>query len=248
MNFFSLKKFFVLGAFALAIAPCVAFAQNPAITSYTISETSINSGQAVTFSWGLSDAGGYSFVVPCSTGIKLKKADGSVMDCDIPISTSQVTNDAIVVIINNASGGVKNVTGRLIPKSTGGVDYAAGSQEKSVSVQPLAQPITSFTASKIDTVSGQSITIDWSSQIIDGVNLQIDCKSEIMVSSPSYTNAGFLPCGKIVFASDLGTSGSLTLSFTNSSISVVPYTVKLYPAIDSAEYFIRRHPCGDCYA
>ncbi|MDZ4285516.1 MAG: peptidoglycan-binding domain-containing protein [Candidatus Sungbacteria bacterium] len=193
----------------------------------------MNSGQAVTFSWTLSNAGGYSFVIPCVSGVKLKKEDGSKLNCDVPISTTLATNDAIIVIAHNFSGSTKNITGRLTPKDTGGADYAAGAKEVSVFVATLAQPITSFTASAADTTSGQPVTISWTSDFLDGVNLQIECRSEITVSSPSYTSANVLPCGKIIFPSDLGASGSLSLLFTNSTNQPIPYTVKLYPAITS---------------
>lgn len=211
--------------------PYFAFAQNPAIASYKVSDASINSGQAVTFSWTLSDAGGYSFAIPCMAGMVLKNTNGSVFNCNTPVSTTQATNDGIILIINNVSGGTQNIIGRLTPKNTGGADYAAGYQERSVSVQTLSRPITSFTASETDTSPGKSITLSWNSQVINGVNVQIECRNEITVSSPSYTDSSIVPCGKMIFAKDLSASGSLSLSFSNSSPSVLPYTVTLFPAV-----------------
>lgn len=235
MNNFSLKKIFFVSIFSVVISlPFFSFAQYytaPSVVSYKSSVSSMNSGQAVTFSWALSNAGGYSFVVPCVSGIKLKKENGTQLSCGVPIFTNLATNDAIILIVNNFSGGTKNITGRLVPKDTGGVEYGAGAQEVSVSVATITQPITSFTASKTDTISGQPVTISWTSNFLDGVNLQIECSSEVTVSSPSYTTANKLPCGKIIFLSDLAASGSLSLLFTNPTNQPIPYTVKLYPAI-----------------
>ncbi|GEM_PF-1474342 len=234
MNNLSFKKLFFLSIFSAVSLPffvCAQYYTTPSVTSYKSSVSSMNSGQLVTFSWTLSNAGGYSFVIPCTSGIKLKKTDGSLMNCDTPISTIFTTNDAIDVIVNNVSGSTKSFTGRLIPKDTSGAEYANGAREISVSVATLPQPITSFTPSAVDTTSGQPVTISWTSDFLDGVNLQIECRDEITVSSPNYTNASVMPCGKIIFLSDLSPSGSVSLLFTNSTNQPIPYTIKLYPAV-----------------
>lgn len=234
MNIFSLKKlFFFISICGAALFPFFAFAQDPSVTLYKASETSINSGQLVTFSWTLANAGGYSFVVPCSGGIVLKRENGISLACDTPISTTQVVNDAIILILYNVSGSPKNITARLIPKTIAGLDYTAASSDVSVSVNTVLQPITSFTAPQTNTMFGKPITVSWTSEIITGVNFQVECNSEITVSSPSYTAASFLPCGKVIFASDLAPSGSLSLSFSNSNLNLVPYTLKLYPTVVS---------------
>lgn len=231
-NLFSLKRsVFLISMFAAVFFPLFAFAQDPSITSYKASGTSVNSGQLVTFSWTLANAGGYSFVVPCSQGLILKREDGSLLACDAPISTTQITSDAIILMLYNVSGFTKNVTVRLIPKTAAGVDFASALGEVSVSVNTIPQPITSFTAPQIDTLLGQPVTVSWTSQVITGVNFQVECSTEITVWSPSYTTAGSLPCGKIIFPSDLASSGSLLLSFSNSNLNPVPYTLKLYPAV-----------------
>lgn len=232
MNSFSFKKLlFLISMLGGALFPFFAFAQDPSIVSYKASETSINSGQLVTFSWTLANAGGYSFVVPCSGGLALKRENGSLLACDIPISTTQVTSDAIILMLYNFSGFTKNVTVRLIPKTGAGVDFTAALGEVSVSVNTTPQPITSFTASQMDTSLGQPVTVSWTSQVIAGVNFQVECSTEIKVSSPSYTPASSLPCGKVIFPTDLGPSGSLSLSFSNPNLTPTPYTLKLYPAV-----------------
>lgn len=232
MNIFSIKKsLFFISMLVGSFFPFFAFAQDPSITSFRASETSINSGQLVTFSWTLASAGGYSFVIPCSAGVVVKKIDGTLLACDTPLASTQVTSDAVILMLYNVSGFTKNIMARLTPKTAGGIDYTTAMSEVSVSVNAVAQPITSFTASSIDTIRGQSMNVSWTSQIISGVNLQVECNSDIRVSSPSYTIAGELPCGKIIFATDLTPSGSLSLSFSNSNINPVPYTLKLYPAV-----------------
>ena len=230
-----MRRIFLLSVFSSLLFPLFVFAQNPTITSYRASETSIISGQVVSFSWTISDAGGYSFTVPCSMGIIVKKSDGSSFDCSVPVSNAEAVNDSIILLVYNVSGSVKNITGRLTPKKSDGTDYSAGSLDLNVSVQTVAQPITSFTASETDTTPGQPVTVSWATQVISGVNLLVGdseyCRPGITVSSPSYTDASFLPCGKIVFASDLGPSGSLSFSFSNSTPYPVAYMLKLYPAI-----------------
>ena len=230
-----MRRVLFLSIFSLLLLPLFVFAQNPAITSYKASQTSVSSGQAVSLIWTMSDAGGYSFMVPCSAGIVVKKSDGSSFDCDVTISNPQAVNDSIILIVYNVSGSTKNLTARLTPKKLDGTNYSAGSLDVNVSVQTLADPITSFTTSETDTTPGQPVTVSWATQMISGVNLLVGdsayCSPGVTVSSPSYTAAPFLPCGKIVFPSDLAATGSLSLSFSNSTWYPVAYMLKLYPAI-----------------
>ncbi|MEK7082621.1 MAG: peptidoglycan-binding domain-containing protein [Patescibacteria group bacterium] len=230
MRPFFLKRFFLISIVFLS-SPFFVFAQDPSVTSYKASATSINSGQLVTFSWTLANAGGYSFVVPCSAGVVVKRENGALLACDTPIASTQVTSDAVILTLYNVSGFTKNITARLTPKTGAGVDYTTASQEISVSVSTVSQPITSFTVPEIDTVRGKPSVVSWTSEIISGVNFQVECNGDIRVSSPNYTVAGELPCGKIIFATDLAASGSLSLSFSNSNLNPVPYTLKLYPAV-----------------
>lgn len=206
-----------------------AFASAQSVDTFIAFPNSISSGAQVDFSWILSNAGGYSFIVSCSPGIQL-----TGVSCDTAQSSTAKTNDLIRVNIVNVSGGTKTVNARVIPKDAAGQDYISGAKDVTVTVATRLQPIISFVSSATSTVSGQSLTLSWSSIEVPGVNLQIECRNEITVTSPSY--AGFLPCGTAVFASALSPNSSLALNFKNTSIQAIPYKLTLLPAIIQGSY------------
>ncbi|OHA00499.1 MAG: hypothetical protein A3C07_01445 [Candidatus Sungbacteria bacterium RIFCSPHIGHO2_02_FULL_47_11] len=216
--------------------PLLAGAQVPSVVSFGASPTSVSSGFPVGFSWDIENAGGYSFIIPCVSGIKMFNQSGTVLNCGSKISSTTKTDDFMTVVIHNVSGGAKSVTARIIPKDAGGNDNDGASRDVSVSVATLAEPIMSFTTSATTTSPGQAITVSWTSQIISGVNLSLECKSGINVSSQSYTPGGFIPCGTLIFSQDLSPSSSLSLSFLNPSASAVPYRITLLPAIENGSY------------
>lgn len=203
----------------------------PSISAFVASPTTTLSGGLVDFSWTMQNAGGYSFLITCQAGIKLKYINGSVFPCDTKVSTTLVVNDLIRVIISNVSGGTKTITARLIPKNASGDDRDALARDISINVSTAPQTLTSFWASATTTLPVVPVTINWTSQEIEGVNLQIECQSDIKVNSPSYTAAYNIPCNTPIFTTPLGPSSSLSLNFTNSSKVPLSYKLTLLPAI-----------------
>lgn len=228
-------KIFLVGV--LCVLPMAASAVNPSVQSFTVnnaSAASINSGQITSFSWSTADAGGYSFVVPCTQGIKFKKADGSAFVCDTPIASVVTANDYIELVAWNLSGATKSFTARITPKDATGADVSSVRQDIMVSVAPIAQPIESMTGTTT-IASATSYTLSWSSNILDGINLSISCSPIIHTTSPSYAG-GYLPCNTPIFASDLAGSGSLSLVFDNSAPTTNDITLTLLPAMAPGTY------------
>ena len=224
-----------IALFAISALPPFAYAQNPSITTFVVSPASIGSGDIASFAWQLQEAGGYSFLVPCYTGIKLKYANGATLTCGSKISTTAKVNDTLTFYVHNTSGSLKTITAKLTPKDSAGIDYDPGSKEVSVTAATLAEPIIKFSASKNATVPGEPIILSWQAAAgVDGVNLRIDCKEGVRASSPSYI--GILPCGTPIFANDLAPSGTLTLNFNNSSAEAVPFQLTLLPTISPKSY------------
>jgi len=227
---------FAIGLFIFFAVAHTASAATPVVASFTTSATSVNSHQAIFFSWNIQEGMGYSFMIPCVQGIKLKKDGVSTFACDTKVSSTSSTNDTIVLVAANVSGGTRSFTARIIPKDTSGNDYDAGKQDIVVNVGQLADPILSFTASATITTSGTPTTLSWSSQDIDGVNLMLECNNNIRTSSTSYINPGFIPCGTPIFTSDLPASGSVPFQFFNSTPYSIPYTIRILPAIAPGIY------------
>jgi hypothetical protein len=220
----------------LFLTPFFSFAQSPSVDSFTVSPTVIKSGSPVYFSWTLSNAGGYSFTPLCSSGIRFKNAGGSIIPCDTAITSVTETGGSLTLYVVNTSGSTRSVQARLTPKNSSGQDDTGASKTVSFSVETDPEPITSFTSSVSTSEPGQSLTISWSAHDLTGVNLKIECKNEIKVSSPSYTASAFIPCDKIIFSPDLAINGTLVLNFTNSSVSKLPYTLTLLPEYEDGAY------------
>jgi len=225
-------KLFLAGI--LCIVPSIAFAADPSVQSFTSNSTSLGSGQVASFSWSIADGGGYSFVIPCTQGMKFKKADGSILYCDTPITSVSTATDTIDLTVWNLSGFTKSFTARITPKDATGADVSSARKDIAISVTPVSKPIETMTGTTtIDSLV--PYTLSWSSSIIDGANLSISCASTINATSSSYTK-GFLPCNTPIFASDLAASGSLTLSFNNSAPTAKDITLTLLPAMAPGVY------------
>ncbi len=223
---------FLIGT--LFITPLITIAANPAVTSFTAGSHSINSGQVASLSWSVSNAGGYSFVIPCTQGLKFKKTDGTIFPCDIAVSSISTSIDGIDLSVWNLSGTTKSFTTRLTPKDAAGADFSLTRQDIQISVAPITHPIESIsglTTSK----SSAHYTLSWTGSLIDGVNLSISCAPTIHTTSSSYSS-GFLPCGTQVFPSGLPSSGSIDLVFDNSSLTSSDITLTLSPTISPGIY------------
>lgn len=201
------------------------------VISFTASQSIVRSGYSVEFIWDIDSAGGYSFIVPCVDGIKMQS-----FTCGVMQSSTSLLDDYRSIIFFNFSGGTKYITARLFPKNSSGVDHSPGMREIQVAVETMPQPITGFTAPNLSTSRQTPVVVSWTSQIITGVNLIVECKDEIRVNSSSYSSTNNMPCGTTVFPSPLGTSNSLTLNFNNSSLREVPIKLTLVPAITSSTY------------
>ncbi len=173
--------------------------------------------------------------MPCYTGIKLKYLNGSAFSCGNKISTTAKINDLLTFYVYNTSGFSRAITATLTPKNASGQDYDAGSKDVILAVAALAQPIIKFSASLETTLPEKPAVLLWQAAAgVDGVNLQIECKEGIQITSASYTGA--MPCGKPVFTNDLAPSGTLALNFYNSSIEAVPLQLTLLPTIFPLNY------------
>lgn len=233
----SLKfSIFAVGLFVFFTIAHTTSAATPVVSSFTASATLVNSHQAIFFSWNIQEGIGYSFVIPCVQGMKFKKSGIDALPCDTKISSINATSDTIAVTVANVSGGTRSFTARIIPKDISGNDYDAGKQDITVSVAQLPDPILSFITPVTTTTSGVPTTLSWSSQDIDGINLMLECNSNIRTSSPSYPALGFMSCGTPIFTSDLPASGSVPFQFFNNTPYSIPYTVRILPSIAPGIY------------
>lgn len=228
----------IISVFAIAalLAPLWASAQVPMVNSFTASRTSMNSGEYIGFSWDLSNAGGYSFIVYCTMGIKMKTLSGAVYACDTPDASTLVLDDGRDLQIYNVSGSTATLRARITPKDGSGVDYSAAMREVSFTVAAHLKTIDSFTSSIATTEPFTPLTITWAAPILGGVNLRIECVSGVSARSTAYTATYNMPCDKPIFIPDLAASGSMTISFSNAYSSSQKVKLTLLPAMAPGAY------------
>lgn len=219
----------------LFTAPLYAYAADPSVASFVAGSYSLNSGQSASFAWNVADSGGYSFIIPCTLGIKFKKTNGSVFPCDIPVASVATAIDGIDLSVWNLSGTTKSFTARIIPKDAMGADFFNGHKDIQVSVAPVTEPIESISGTAIITPSGTPYTLSWSGSLIDGVNLSISCAPAVRTTSTSYT-VGEIPCNTPIFTNGLPASGSITLSFNNSAPLAQNITLTITPMMAPGIY------------
>lgn len=207
------------------------FAPAQVVSVFTANPSSVRSGMSVDFIWQLQGAGGYTFVIPCVESVNVKP-----LGCGVNHSSTTKTSDYVSLTLVNYSGSSRSVKARLVPKDASGNDYYAGTREVAVLVDPMSDPITSFTPSSYATLPETPLTFSWASQEIAGVNMTMECKEYVRVTSPSYTAGYSLPCDRPIFSTNLAPAGSLILNFTNPTSSSIPVRFTLLPAITSQTY------------
>lgn len=210
-----------------------AHAANPQITSYTVTPSTISSGQLISVAWTATDAAGASLIVSCVPGVKVKKQDGSLFPCDTKTTISTQESDSLGFFVVNTSGSTKLLTFTLYVKDSTGTDTSVG-QSSSVSVLTMPYPITSFFTTATSTASGATTTVQWTSTELDGVNFSIRCVDSVSVFLEGGSVA--LPCGTPMFSTKQSPSGSMVFVFKNKNVDVASASMLILPYITDGAY------------
>jgi peptidoglycan hydrolase-like protein with peptidoglycan-binding domain len=211
-------------------------AADPSVSSFSVSPSSVSSGQPVNISWTLENAGGHSLLFSCEQAVVIRNMNGNTLPCGTKTSVSAQASDATTVTISNVSGALRQLTVTLIPKDGAGDDYSAAQQTASVTIGANQNPITSFTVAT-STPSSATTTISWASGTdVPAANLIIGCVTNDISASALSLGTQFLPCGAVISSTGLPASGSLELLFTNQSPLDVSIPLTIVPAIVSGSY------------
>lgn len=234
--------------FAIAFVACVWIAfglpahadtttvDAPSISSFAFSSPSTLSGYIVSATWQGSYATGYDMFFSCPQDVTLSYIDGSILPCNSTVSVGDASVTSLGFKVNNNSGTSKTVTVNLYPRDLSGTDYTLGAATAAFTVISIGNPILSFSASPSVASSTMPITFTWTGNpSISGTNISFDCTPNLLVAmlSPSVTNP---VCGSTLFSSALGSSGSVTLSATNTNSVDIPLTVRVWPGTSSGSY------------
>ncbi len=227
----------VVGYF-LGGVPSVSAQVAPMVTVFTASPDTLSYGYSTSLSWNIANGTGNTIYFTCpSTGVKIKKDDGTVFTCNTRQTASTNISDAVGFYIANLTGNTMSIPVRLIPKDSNGADYDAGGMTVVLTVGAVPNPITDFNyATQPGSSVGTPITLNWTGIEVPGANLQFDCKDGITITSTSPSVVDAIKCAQLAYTSDLPASGSVTINFTNSTYSAIDETVRIFPAISPGVY------------
>ncbi len=199
----------------------------PTVSSFTTGTNSAFSGQLINVSWS-GDGSGYNLLVTCAQGVKVKNENGSAYPCDTKSATSAQNSDSHGFYLVNISGSPKSVTFKIYPKDSNGLENTGAEKTQTVTISPAPVTINSLSASASSTLPGVSVSISWSSNELDGINMIFSCVDGVSVFASS-TNLA-LPCGTLAFSDKLSGSGNINVLFKNKnsdrstvSLNVLPY-------------------------
>lgn len=229
--------FFLVVIFSLGVAGAgasTAFADNPSVASFIVSQGSMNSGEPVAFSWNLVNASGSSLNFTCPVGIVIKNDAGSVVPCNTHVDMGGSFTGVANYSFFNFNGQVKNIVATLYPKNQNGTDYEVGAVNTTVAVVSAVHPVTDFLLSTTTPASGDSLTLTWTGNDSIGTNLMFNCATNIDISSSG--SVATLPCGTPAFSTVQPQSGSVTVTVTNKDFSPVSVIAHLLPAITANTY------------
>lgn len=212
------------------------YADNPYISSFSVSPTNISSGQLISLSFSGLNTYGYNLYYPCVSGIKIKNQEGTVISCGAKVSISNLSSDSIGLFVINTSGSNKPVNFYIYPKYDTGAEYSDGVKSQSIYVGTSPYPINAVYSNSTSTISGKETIIYWSSGDLDGVNMILSCINGISATSSVEGGNIVLPCGNIAFNNKLSGSGSISLLFKNTNNDRTTVNLNVLPYIGDNSY------------
>lgn len=237
-------KFLKLFLFPLMLAffvPVLCLADGPQVVSVTTDTATVSSGGGLYLSWIINgSSSGYNLYFYCLPGVKIKNYEtGGEIPCETRYTTGRNV-PRIGLVLTNISGNTVSLPVRVYPKDLYGTDYDSGAMTGYITVNPVAQLITDFTATTTSAITmGQvatsTITLTWvSSSDLSSTNLQFTCNPDVKIYQPNDLLP--LPCGTRALTSNLSGSGSATFNFINSSFSETSVIAMVLPLISTNSY------------
>ncbi len=206
------------------------------VTNFTTSTTTVAAGEIAILSWIAYDLEGVNLQFDCVTGVQVFASGNSTpLACNTPAFTSILpVSGSSSFTFTNSSLFAASLTIRVLPVITTGLYDAthALSLSLNISGKPTLPDvlINSFTVSKMQVSSGDSLVFSWSAPQASGVNFQIACNNLVSVmNSQGTTTSSKLPCNTLVFSQSLPVASSTTLSFLNNSNSSQSLSIYLLP-------------------
>jgi hypothetical protein len=214
---------------------------NP-IDEFTIEPLTVNSGSPLTLSWKSNVLKKVNLQMTCKDYIVATSTSyttSTYIPCNTPIFTSDLEPKSSITIAPKNNGlNAADVVFTLLPQVSAGVYDATRSVSKTVTIKIPTTPTPTISLVKRSselTEDGATTTIEWSSENVDGVNIQFNCIPTITAYFSSAATST-LPCDSYINQNDYPSKGSLNLYFKNSSYANEIVRVKIIPKTGPSNY------------
>ena len=202
--------------------------------SYATS-SSTNATAPVTLSWAGVEIGGTNMQFDCQNGVQIFSTNPAVtspIPCAQPAYATDLpqSGTANIYFANSNAYAVDELV-RILPAISPGVYDATHAQSVTITIPPhpakYISSISTFAASQLSVLSGQSVDFTWDTNNTAGVNFEMPCNNSVVLSTVAGGVTTTLPCGVPAFKTVLPTTGTTTIFFTNKGISAQSADISL---------------------
>ncbi len=203
------------------------------ITQFQSNVSNAASGQATTLTWITSGSSGAKLRLACARGLLFFNESGSALSCGSYI-TDLPTSGGYIFSVVNVTSSLVGFQATLVAKNPNGTYDDANPSVLTLYVIPALTVISDFTASPQEVISGNELTLNWSSNYIKGVNIKFSCTDALRVRVSGTTSDGL--CTNFLFATDLSPTASTKIILTSERDANLLVTFTLFPAVGDGTY------------
>jgi hypothetical protein len=209
-------------------------AASQTITDFSSSNPTVTSGGTVTLNWTGNGIPGVNLQFDCNPNLTIVD-NGTTLQCGtLAYSTQLAGSGSETLTVTNSSYGATDLVAHVIPAIDSSSYDATHSKSIDIPVVPpttanLVPAINSVTASANTVATGKSVDLVWTSTSTPGVNLQLACVSNVVVSTIVNNATTTLQCYSPAFSTPLAANGTTTLILTNVGISQQTLPITIVP-------------------
>ena len=215
---------------------------NP-ITDFSVSSTTVVSGDKLTFTWVAPEVDKLNMTLYCPDEITPTIVDDSRprVPCNQqPLFGSDLSGSGSQTFqLLTSSLESSFATFRLVPKTGSGAFDGTHSKSIQVTVKPkpdTRNPMnTSFQLGEQTLKPNQETKVSWTIQNSVGANFKITCPNGVTATS-SLTATSTLKCGQMIFSDILSESGTFIIALKNPTNVPQELLFTLIPAVTSTEF------------
>lgn len=210
------------------------------ISSASASATTTVSGMPITISWSSADLDGVNIMFDCVDGLSFSSlADSTKLTCgSLAFSDKLSGSGSANIYFKNKNSNSTEISLRVIPyigNGTYDLTHAATVTFNVATDKSLPTQILSFSSSRQEITSGDTVSLSWVTQSSPGVNFKVDCVSNVsfyLATTSNVTNK----CDTFMSNGYFGPNAGTDITFFNSSNEPRTTYVTLYSQLQGGGF------------